>query len=87
MLEIIQNMMVSQGLELELSMFRTKKDYNIRSTSLGLGTGPKFVEISIQPLQLYFNGNWETSISNLHGFLNWLSESDSESGDNTSSRL
>ena len=42
MLKIIQTMMVSEGLELELSMF-------IRPASLGLGTGPKYFEISIQP--------------------------------------
>ena len=49
MLQIIQNMMVSQGLGVECY---------IRSAFFSLGTSPKFVEISIQPLQLYFNGSW-----------------------------
>ena len=53
MLQIIQNMMVSQVLELELSIFR-------RTTISGqhplvLGMDLKFFEISIQPLQLYFD--------------------------------
>ena len=26
---------------------------------MGLGTGSKFFEITIQPLQLYFNGSWK----------------------------
>ena len=55
MLQIIQNMTFSQDLELELSMLRRT---TITSASLGLGTGPKFFEIIVQPLQLYFSGSW-----------------------------
>ena len=45
MLPINQNMIVSQALELILSMFRTYKDYYIRSASINLGMGPKFSKL------------------------------------------
>ena len=46
MLQILQNMMVTQGLALEPSMLSIKKDYYTRSAYIDLGMGQNFQNYS-----------------------------------------
>ena len=56
-LPIIQNLIVSQGLELILSMCRRTTMYYVRSAYPDLGMGPKFSKVFNPLLPLKYNGS------------------------------